>query len=237
MSSRILRESLANSVKELYSAEQHQARLLPRLVTAASSKALQRALTLHLHQTAHQADRLERVFMLLHEPIRWARCPGVLGILEECDEAIEEHRAGALRDAAIIATAQRLDYYEMAAYGAAANWAQALGLKRVATLLNRSLDEEVAIADELLAVALTKVHVKAAKVRMQSPDPRPTDPALPHGPIPDLPRSPEQPVVPPDDPHRPDVDREPSIDPPGTEPPVHAPSEKPLIEEPPRPRA
>jgi ferritin-like metal-binding protein YciE len=237
MSGRVLRESLANSVKELYSAEQQQARLLPKLVDAASSKALQRALALHLQQTAHQAARLERVFTLLGEPIRWARCPGVIGILEECDEAIEEHRDGALRDAAIIATAQRLDYYEMAAYGAAAAWAQALGLKRVATLLNRSLDEEVAIADELLAVALTRVHARAARVRMQSSQPRPTDPVLPHGPIPDLPRSPEQPVVPPDDGHRDDVVREPTLDPPGAEPPVQAPSERPLIEEPPRPRA
>ena len=61
-------------------------------------------------------------------------------------------------------------------------------------------------------------------------------PETPH-PIPGLPKSPEQPVVPPDDPHRPDVDREPSIDPPPTEPPVQAPSEKPGITEPPRPRA
>ena len=152
MAGRILRESLAHRVKELYSAEQQQARLLPRLVSAASSKSLQRVLALHLRETTQQAARLERVFTLLHEPIRWARCAGVLGILEECDEAMEEHQQGALRDAAIIATAQRLDYYEMAAYGAAAAWAEALGLKRVAKLLNQSLDEEVAVADELLAV-------------------------------------------------------------------------------------
>jgi hypothetical protein len=72
---------------------------------------------------------------------------------------------------------------------------------------------------------------------MSTRPPKPTDPVIPHGPIPDLPRSPEQPVVPPDDPNRDDVDREPSIDPPAGEPPVQAPSEKPLIEEPPRPRA
>ena len=62
-------------------------------------------------------------------------------------------------------------------------------------------------------------------------------PVTPHGPIPGLPKTPEQPVVPPDDPHRKDVDREPSIDPPTTEPPVQAPSEKPVISEPPAPRA
>ena len=120
MNGRMLRESLTTSVRELYSAEQQQSRLLPRLVSAASSKSLQRALALHLQQTSQQATRLERIFTLLDEPIRWARCPGVLGILEECHGAIEDHGEGALRDAAIIATAQRLDYYEMAAYGAAA---------------------------------------------------------------------------------------------------------------------
>jgi hypothetical protein len=63
------------------------------------------------------------------------------------------------------------------------------------------------------------------------------EPVKPQGPIPGLPKSPEQPIVPPDDPHRGDVDREPSIDPPPTEPPMRAPSEKPVISEPPRPRA
>ena len=72
---------------------------------------------------------------------------------------------------------------------------------------------------------------------MEAQLPTPHDPIQPHGPIPDAPKSPEQPVVPPDDPHRTDIEREPSIDPPGTHPPVHAPSEKPLTEEPPRPRA
>ena len=94
MAGRMLRESLGHRVKELYSAEQQQARLLPRLVSAASSKSLQRVLALHLRETTQQAARLERVFTLLHEPIRWARCAGVLGILEECDEAIEEHQRG-----------------------------------------------------------------------------------------------------------------------------------------------
>ncbi len=237
MAGRMLRESLAHRVNELYSAEQQQARLLPRLVSAASSKSLQRVLALHLRETTQQAARLERVSTLLHEPIRWARCAGVLGILEECDEAIEEHREGALRDAAIIATAQRLDYYEMAAYGAAAAWAQALGLKRVATLLNESLDEEVAVADELLALAMTRVHLKAARVRAQSPGPGHREPAEPHGPEPTLPRSPEQPASDPGDPGRRDLGRDPGLDAPESEPPVRPPSERPVIEEPPRPRA
>jgi hypothetical protein len=63
------------------------------------------------------------------------------------------------------------------------------------------------------------------------------EPVKPQGPIPGLPKTPEQPIVPPDDPHRSDVDREPSIDPPQTEPPMRAPSEKPVVSEPPSPRA
>lgn len=158
-----LRESLTQRVKELYSAEQQQARILPALAAAATTPQLRHALHAHLRETTHQARRLERVFSLLGEPIRWTRCAGVIGILEECQEAIEDPGDGALRDAAIIATAQRLDYYEMAAYGAAAAWAESLGLTAVTRLLTECLDEEIATADELLAVALTRVHVAAAR--------------------------------------------------------------------------
>jgi hypothetical protein len=77
--------------------------------------------------------------------------------------------------------------------------------------------------------AVQKAALEEGEVQAQQPE-------TPH-PIPGMPKSPEQPVVPPDDPHRKDVDREPSIDPPPTEPPVQAPSEKPGITEPPRPRA
>jgi ferritin-like metal-binding protein YciE len=188
----MLRDALANSVKELYSAEQQQVRVLPKLVEAATSRSLRSRLTHHLRETIEQVRRLECVFTLLDEPIRWARCPGVLGILEECQEAIEEHGCGAMRDAAIIATAQRLDYYEMAAYGAAAAWAASVGLPEVAELLNQCLDEEVSAADELLSVAIPRVHVAAARAT--------------------------RPV-------------------PAVITPAPAPSEKPLIEEPPRPRA
>lgn len=161
MAGELLRESLTHCVKELYTAEQHQAQALPALLAAATTPQLKHTLNAHLRETAQQARRLERVFTLLDEPIRWARCPGVLGILEECQGAMEDHAGGATRDAAIIATAQRLDYYEMAAYGAAAAWAETLGLTAVAELLNQCLDEEIATADELLAVALTRVHVAA----------------------------------------------------------------------------
>ena len=82
---------------------------------------------------------------------------------------------------------------------------------------------------DLTMIATLPVIDQAALQRAQQPD-------TPH-PLPGLPKSPEQPVVPPDDPHRKDIEREPSIDPPPTEPPVQAPSEKPGITEPPRPRA
>lgn len=167
----VLRDSLVNCVKELYSAEQQQLRVLATLRRAASDDGLRRVLRLHGEETRQHAGRLERIFMLLDEPIRWARCPGVLGILEECQEAAEAHPAGPLRDAAIVAAAQRLDYYEMAAYGALAGWADALGLPRVAALLNACLDEEVAAADELLAVAVGGMQSAAAQTTRQVTSP------------------------------------------------------------------
>jgi ferritin-like metal-binding protein YciE len=165
MTGPILRESLAHCVKELYSAEQQQLRVLTSLAAAAADPVLRRTLRQHVKETRQHATRLERVFTLLDEPIRWARCPGVQGILEECQGAIEDHEDGPVRDAGIVATAQRLDYYEMAAYGAAAGWAEALGLPQVAGLLNACLDEEVTTADELLAVSVGGVQEAAAAAR------------------------------------------------------------------------
>ena len=163
-----LRESLTHSVKELYSAEQQQLRVLTSFLHAASTPTLRQALRLHLGETRQQASRLERIFSLLDEPIRWARCPGVHGILEECQGALEDHESGSVRDAALVATAQRLDYYEMAAYGSAAGWAEALDLPEVAALLQASLDEEVAAADQLLAAAIGGIQDAAAQTTRQT---------------------------------------------------------------------
>ena len=162
-----LRESLTHSVKELYSAEQQQLRVLTSFLHAASTPTLRQTLRLHLHETRVQVSRLERVFGLLEEPIRWARCPGVQGILEECLGALEDHESGPVRDAGLVATAQRLDYYEMAAYGSAAGWAGALDLPEIAELLQASLDEEVAAADQLLAAAIDDIHAAAAHAPRQ----------------------------------------------------------------------
>ncbi|MGD9902040.1 MAG: ferritin-like domain-containing protein [Vicinamibacterales bacterium] len=161
MTNQQLRSALTASVLELYGGERRQARVLAHLAGAASSRALREALVSHRHETAHQARRLARVVAALGVPMREACGPGLLGILAECREAIADHADAGARDAAIIATAQRLDYYEMAAYGTAAAWADALGLGEVAALLNQCLDEEVATADDLLAVSLTREHLLA----------------------------------------------------------------------------
>jgi ferritin-like metal-binding protein YciE len=167
MTAHSLRESLTHSVKELYSAEQQQLRVLTSFLHAASTPTLRQTLRLHLYETRRQVSRLERAFSLLEEPIRWARCPGVQGILEECQGALEDHESGPVRDAAIVATAQRLEYYEMAAYGSAAGWAEALDLPDLATLLHASLDEEVAAADQLLVAAIDDIHDAAAHAPRQ----------------------------------------------------------------------
>jgi ferritin-like metal-binding protein YciE len=167
MTGHSLRESLTHSIKELYSAEQQQLRVLTSFLHVASTPTLRQTLRLHLHETRVQVSRLERVFSLLDEPIRWARCPGVQGILEECQGALEDHESGPVRDAGLVATAQRLDYYEMAAYGSAAGWAEALDLPEVAALLQASLDEEVAAADQLLAAAIDDIHEAAAHASRQ----------------------------------------------------------------------
>ena len=97
------------------------------------------------------------------------------------------------------------------------------------TMIATQAVDEAAVQRAASVTAEASAELEQGEVQAQQPE-------TPH-PVPGMPKSPEQPVVPPDDPHRRDVDREPSIDPPPTEPPVQAPSEKPGITEPPRPRA
>jgi ferritin-like metal-binding protein YciE len=137
-----LRDALVDEIKDLYNAEKQLVKALPKLAKNAVSDELRAALEAHLEETQGQVARLEQVFELLDETPKGKHCAGMAGIIEEGSDAVEEDAEDAVMDALIIAAGQRAEHYEIAAYGTAVAWAEALDLSEVADLLRATLEEE-----------------------------------------------------------------------------------------------
>jgi ferritin-like metal-binding protein YciE len=157
-----LMDALVDEVRDLYHAEKQLVKALPKMAKAATSDELRGALETHLAETENQVSRLEQVFELLEEKPRAKTCAGMAGIIEEGSEALKEDAEPAVLDAMIIASAQRAEHYEMAAYGTAAAWAEGLGLSEVAELLRDTLDEEKAADEKLTALAEAGINDAAS---------------------------------------------------------------------------
>lgn len=140
---------LVEQLRDMYDAEKQITQALPKMIQAASDEKLREAFEEHLDVTRTQIERLERIFGDLGETAREKRCPGMAGIIKEGEEALQKGMGGPLLDALLIAGAQRVEHYEISAYGTARAWADELGLDDAADLLGESLDEE-SEADELL---------------------------------------------------------------------------------------
>lgn len=153
MAEKTLRDALADEIRDLYNAEKQLAKALPKLAKAASSDELRDALEAHLQETQGHVTRLERVFELLDEKPRGKHCAGIAGIIEEGGEMLKEDFEGAVMDAVIIASGQRAEHYEIAAYGSVIAWAEALELTEVAEVLTETLEEEKAADQKLSALA------------------------------------------------------------------------------------
>jgi ferritin-like metal-binding protein YciE len=138
-----------NELKDVYHAEKQILKALPRMAKAASANALRDAFTKHLRETEGHVRRLEQIFKSLDQAPRGKKCKGMEGLLEEGKEIMEEEGAPEVIDAALIAAAQRVEHYEMAAYGCLRTYAQLLGHEDAAELLQQTLGEEEA-ADEKL---------------------------------------------------------------------------------------
>lgn len=154
MASKSFHELFLDELRDLYSAEKQITKALPKLVKAASSPELVRALSNHLDETHGQIDRLERIFEGLGESPKGKKCKGMEGLIEESDEAVKELSEGSRRDATIIAGAQRVEHYEISGYGTARAWAEEMGHTEVAGLLEETLDEEAAADEKLTKIAL-----------------------------------------------------------------------------------
>ncbi|HEX6106849.1 MAG TPA: ferritin-like domain-containing protein [Gemmatimonadales bacterium] len=148
-----LQSLFLDELKDVYHAEKQLLRALPRLAKAATAPQLRQAFTQHLKETEGQVQRLERVFKELGQTPRGKKCEGMAGLVEEGKNIMEEDGEPAVIDAALIAAAQRVEHYEIAAYGCLRTYAQLLGLRNAEQLLQENLDEEEAADEKLNALA------------------------------------------------------------------------------------
>lgn len=157
-----IEDLFVEELKDIYSAETQITKTLPKLVKAASSPDLKSAFEHHLKETEGQIERLDKAFEILGTSPKGKTCDGMKGILAEGAEALQETPAGDIRDAALISAAQRVEHYEMAAYGSVRSYAENLKQQEIAGLLQETLEEEKA-ADKKLTDISHKVNSRALR--------------------------------------------------------------------------
>ena len=156
-----LHDALVDELRDLYHAEKQLVRALPKMARAAAREELRDVLENHLAETEHQLTRLERVFEHLDERPRTKPCTGMAGIIEAGSVLLKEDFPETVMDAQIIAAAQRVKHYEMAAYGTVAAWADQLGRGEVANLLREILEQERDVDTLLTSLAENGLHAEA----------------------------------------------------------------------------
>ena len=137
-----LQDLFVKQLQDLYSAENQLVRALPLMRKAASSDKLQAAFQKHLGQTEQHVKRLEQIFEQLGESSKGKKCKAMAGLVAKGQAVIEEDAVPDVRDAALIAAAQRVEHYEIAGYGTVRTYARTLGHDQVVQLLQQTLDEE-----------------------------------------------------------------------------------------------
>ncbi len=160
MAIKTAQELLLDELKGIYSAEKQAIRAYPRIAKAVQREELKQALQAHLEQTKKQVERLDRVFEILGKRAGGKTCEALKGLLEDASESLEKVERGPVLDAAIIAAAQRIEHYEIAAYGTVATLAEAMGEQEIKTLLGETLGEEKH-TDELLTTVSKQVNAEA----------------------------------------------------------------------------
>jgi ferritin-like metal-binding protein YciE len=156
-----LHDLFVNELKDLYHAEKQITRALPKMAKNAQSEKLKKAFEDHLKVTENQITRLEEIFDELEIPARAKKCIGMEGIINEGKEIMDEGEEGPTLDAAMIAAAQKVEHYEIASYGTVRTYAEELGYKKVAELLQKTLDEESQTNELLTSIAESEINYEA----------------------------------------------------------------------------
>ncbi|MFZ1790206.1 MAG: ferritin-like domain-containing protein [Saprospiraceae bacterium] len=150
-----------DSLKDIYWAEKALTKSLPKMMSNSTNTKLKKGLESHLSETKEHVTRLENVFELLGEKAQAKKCDAMVGILEEGNGILEETQVGAVRDAGIISACQKVEHYEIAAYGTLVAFANQLGHKSVSKILSSTLKEEYAANDHLTGLAVPEINVSA----------------------------------------------------------------------------
>lgn len=156
-----LKDFMVDGLKDLYWAEKALVKNLPKMAKNATSAKLKEAVNGHLAETKGQVTRLEDAFKALKLKPQAVKCDAMDGLLKEAEGILEETEPGPVRDAAIIAAAQKVEHYEIASYGTLATYAKLLGHKEVLALLLETLKEEKSCDKDLTKLAKSEINVKA----------------------------------------------------------------------------
>jgi len=160
-----LHDLYVSELKDLYDAENRIIKALPKMVEAANSPDLRAAFEKHLQQTRRHAERLEQILRSLDQSPKGKKCKGMEGIIDEGEDLMEEDAPESVADAALIAAAQRVEHYEIAAYGTVRTYARRLGFEDQAELLNQTLQEEGETDKKLTSLAETSINEEAKTAR------------------------------------------------------------------------
>jgi ferritin-like metal-binding protein YciE len=158
----MLRELFVEELKDIYWAEKHLTKALPKMKKAATSEELADAIETHLAETENQIERVEQVFELLEMTPRAKKCEAMEGLVKEAQNIIEEMPKGsAVIDAGLIIAAQKVEHYEIAAYGSLVQLAKTMGENEIADILQETLDEEKKTDELLTELAVSSINIKA----------------------------------------------------------------------------
>jgi len=156
-----LQKLFISELRDIYHAEGQLLKALPKMAAGASSGELKEAFETHLKETEEQVERLEEAFQILGETPRGKVCHGMMGLIEEGSEILEEDGEDFVLDAGIVVAAQKVEHYEIAAYGSLRTFAELLGHDKVAELLEANLEEESATNELLTKLADELVNPQA----------------------------------------------------------------------------
>ncbi|GAB3195696.1 ferritin-like metal-binding protein YciE [Pontibacter aydingkolensis] len=158
-----LKDLLIHELKDIYNAEQQITKALPKMMEACSSDRLRMAFEDHFKVTEKQIQRLDKVFEMVGEKATGEKCKAMEGIIKECESMMSERADKSVMDAALIACAQRVEHYEIAAYGTVRTYANQLGMQDVVKQLEMTLKEEKQTDALLTEIAEQAVNIKAER--------------------------------------------------------------------------
>jgi ferritin-like metal-binding protein YciE len=158
---RTLNDLFVHQLQDIYYAENQILKALPKMIAKATDSQVKDGFARHLEETKTHVTRLEQVFKMHNAEVKAVKCPAIDGIIAEAEEVAGDVDDKQVLDAALVASAQAVEHYEMTRYGTLVAWAKQLGRNDCATILQKTLDEEKATDAKLTAIAESKLNLRA----------------------------------------------------------------------------